>query len=124
MIFRKRWQATALKHVVVLEQIASAPFGPLTSFEREVAGFSALITCVGFLHRVCTHLPAQGPRLGPVFRLRLFQFGGEQTSYLLLHHLCSRVTFAPLSVVVSITYIYLLTVTVGQVLTICSESQP
>lgn len=53
MFFRQWWQATALKHVVVLEQIVSAPFGSLTSFEREVVGFKALIACVGFLCLPC-----------------------------------------------------------------------
>lgn len=88
--------------------------------EREVVGFSTLITCVGFLHLLCVGS-------APTFQPRTpgwAQFGGEQTSYLLLCRLCSRVTFTPLSVVISIAYIHLLTVTVHQVLTICSESQP
>lgn len=127
MIFRKGWQAAALEHMGFLEQIASTPFVPLTSLEREVAVFSALITCVGFsaFPVLGLHPPASaGPRLGLVFRLGLFQLRVEQTSYLLLHRLCSRVTFTPLSVVTSIAYIHLSTVTVGQVLTICFESQP
>lgn len=102
----------ALKHMVTLEPVASAPLGPLTRLQ--VLALRSPVLVLSAFSVLGLHPPSSaGPRLSLVFRLRLFQFGGEQTSYLLLHRLCSRVTFAPVSVVVSIAYVHLLTVTSG-----------